>query len=135
MNLIFLSTASSPTYSASIRFWCCLRKKEQRDAKITRLSKFFFLLSLYFLDTYRLRTPNDIASQKMGKKKELVFLAAFSPPSKVSHPLKSAKTEQAPASSEPRTAGQTIMENPLEFLIVSAAFIASVLVIIFTGKD
>lgn len=27
----------------------------------------------------------------------------------------------------------TIMENPWEFLIVSAAFIASVLVIIFTG--
>ena len=50
-------------------------------------------------------------------------------------PADSAKTEQAPASSEPRTAGQTIMENPLEFLIVSAAFIASVLVIIFTGKD
>ncbi len=53
----------------------------------------------------------------------------------------SAKTETAEAQpapeekSEARTAGQTIMENPLEFIIVSAAFIASVLVIIFTGKD
>ena len=50
----------------------------------------------------------------------------------------SAKADTQPASednSAPRTAGQTIMENPLEFIIVSAAFIASVLVIIFTGKD
>ncbi len=47
-------------------------------------------------------------------------------------PTDSAKVED---SSTPRTAGQTIMENPLEFIIVSAAFIASVLVIIFTGKD
>ena len=52
-----------------------------------------------------------------------------------------AKTDSAKAApvaeekSEARTAGQTIMENPLEFIIVSAAFIASVLVIIFTGKD
>ena len=33
------------------------------------------------------------------------------------------------------TAKTTILENPWEFLIVSAAFIASVLLIIFTGKD
>jgi hypothetical protein len=33
------------------------------------------------------------------------------------------------------TAQKAIMENPWEFLIVSAAFIASVLVIIFTGKE
>ncbi len=33
------------------------------------------------------------------------------------------------------SAKTTIMENPWEFLIVSAAFVASVLVIIFTGKD
>ena len=51
-------------------------------------------------------------------------------------PADTAKAEQkAESNSEPRTAGQTIMENPLEFIVVSAAFIASVLVIIFTGKD
>ena len=42
------------------------------------------------------------------------------------------------AALENSTAGSaktSIMENPWEFLIVSAAFVASVLVIIFTGKD
>lgn len=48
-----------------------------------------------------------------------------------------AKAEEQAAleSSSAGSAKSTIMENPWEFLIVSAAFVASVLVIIFTGKD
>lgn len=50
------------------------------------------------------------------------------------------KKEEAPVEGnapapESKTAGQTVMENPLEFIIVTAAFVASVLVIVFTGKD
>ena len=51
------------------------------------------------------------------------------------------KKEEAPVAEtaapapESKTAGQTVMENPLEFIIVTAAFVASVLVIVFTGKD
>ncbi|MDO4946998.1 MAG: hypothetical protein Q4E52_05385, partial [Fibrobacter sp.] len=57
---------------------------------------------------------------------------------------KKAAEAQAKAEAEERakmesesmgSAKTTIMENPWEFLIVSAAFVASVLVIIFTGKD
>ena len=44
-----------------------------------------------------------------------------------------AKAEAAAPSESTASAKSSIMENPWEFLIVSAAFIASVLVIIFTG--
>ena len=55
--------------------------------------------------------------------------------------LKAAEEEaKAEAAEQQRAEGEatasaktTIMENPWEFLIVSAAFVASVLVIIFTG--
>ena len=45
-----------------------------------------------------------------------------------------AKSEAAKQPAEASSSAKSsIMENPWEFLIVSAAFIASVLVIIFTG--
>ena len=43
------------------------------------------------------------------------------------------ETARAEGESQGVNAKTTIMENPWEFLIVSAAFVASVLVIIFTG--
>ncbi len=48
---------------------------------------------------------------------------------------KEAEEKKALEASSMGSAKTTIMENPWEFLIVSAAFVASVLVIIFTGKD
>ena len=48
---------------------------------------------------------------------------------------KEAEEQKALEGSSMGSAKTTIMENPWEFLIVSAAFVASVLVIIFTGKD
>lgn len=44
-----------------------------------------------------------------------------------------AKAEAAAPAESTASAKSSIMENPWEFLIVSAAFVASVLVIIFTG--
>ena len=46
-----------------------------------------------------------------------------------------AKAQASAPSESTASAKSSIMENPWEFLIVSAAFIASVLVIIFTGDD
>ena len=44
-----------------------------------------------------------------------------------------AKAEAAAPAESAASAKSSIMENPWEFLIVSAAFVASVLVIILTG--
>jgi hypothetical protein len=59
---------------------------------------------------------------------------AAAPAAPVAPAAPAAPAETAAVAQE-ETAKDAIIENPLEFGIVSAVFLATVLVIIFTGKD